>query len=326
MLRLTSILNIEPCRISITVPSTFGIRTLFAGLKAVDSITALFSVPVMDAKISAILSVNTGKMIISQVSGAAALFDSPSMKFRPAKSGMADSAIAVQVGLIIRVGLKLLGTISIVLPSFGAPHTPKLLHDPKITETTFHLASGPARFTAQWNSFHQHLVMMITHGHVSPGDTVNITIPSDWGIILPVLVVYVESGVMIIVQEAQSGIVWRSAFESLDLIGVFVEPSVSFTGNSVMGHPGELEFGRPVAMSLKFALTVPVMTGHCVSVMLPGIACLPFSTLEQTMWPQSLEIAHQPLLPSNESHCRATIVDKVLLTNGEILKMLTCEG
>ena len=221
-IRLTAVSDIEPCQISITVPTTSGIRVPVAGLQAeTNQITVAFSVPLMDFKTATRTSVVTSKMSVDDVTQVGALFYDSRIKFIHAEDAL-RAPIAIEVGLSLTAGLGVADTISIILPSFGAPMIPAL----NTTKSESHFSAESARFTARWNSVQEELVLTVVDGSTSQGK-ISFTVPSEWGILLPSVGVHMESGVMIRVTESASGAELRSKFESQHLLGSFVRTSLT---------------------------------------------------------------------------------------------------
>jgi hypothetical protein len=336
ILRLTSVSAISAGRIAITVPSTSGIRVPLTGLKAGRTgITVVFSIPLMDARSQSIVAVNTSPMPVPVVSEAGALFHSSSLKFMNGQYNAKETRVAdMRVQLNITAGLNVSDTITLILPSFGGPRNlAQFVQKDTTRNITYHIKAGLALFFAEWKSVDQQLVLKVTQGRVYPKDVLDITIPSEWNMYLPSNGVHMDSGVMISVQESASGAAWRSTFESLNLIGVFVDTNLSFS--PALGKQGQIELGKSVSISVKIGLTVELTTGSCISVVLPGIQGLPF--LKQVVRTQSLSPEYAALLPSRGPNCPAMAIEKnpekkmladkqVGVQGGVVLPAPSCQG
>jgi hypothetical protein len=245
-LRLTALSDIESCRISITVPTTSGIRVPVAGLQAKNArITMVFSLPLMESGAKTIKNVIAKQFSVDNVTRVGALYYDSSIKFLHSAEAL-RSPIAIEIGLSLTAGLRMLDTISIILPSFGAPTIPTL----NISKPA-HFTLGSARFAASWSLVQEELVLTVIHGSISQS-RITVTVPSEWGFLLPATGVHIESGVMISVKESDGGAAWRSKFESQHLIGTFVRSSLTMSRQLANGldwrNVGDVKpnEGRPI--------------------------------------------------------------------------------
>lgn len=223
MLRLTALSDIESCRISITVPTTSGIRVPVSGLQAKNArITMVFSLPLIDSRTKTIEHVSTKHLSVDDVTRVGALYYDSSIKFLHSAEAL-RSPIAIEIGLSLTAGLRMLDTISIILPSFGAPTIPNL----NISKSA-HFTLGSAQFAASWSLVQEELILTVIHGSISQS-RISVTVPSKWGILLPATGVHMESGVMFSVKESDSGAAWRSKFESQHLMGTFARTSLTMS-------------------------------------------------------------------------------------------------
>ena len=314
ILQLTSMSDIQPCRLSVNVPQTSGIRVPLIGLAAGEtSIVMSFSVPLLDARTGSVVAINTTDIPVADLSLVQPLFRESSVVFsvhgQPGPRTN-PATVSMQIEVTLTAGLSLSDSIDIFLPSFGAPERP----ESNVNGTSLRLETGSAQFSVEWEPV-EHKLVLVSEGTVAPQTYLNLTIPAAWKMSLPANGVHERSGVMIGVQEAASGARWRKAFDTLHVLGVILQPTLTFQPSG--GDVGQIQVGAPVALSMQFSLSIPLQTGDSIALMLPGVEG-PSQTLDEVVSMHSLMVVAEPLLPSNQSKCRAPRTD--LIEGGTALK------